>query len=125
MLFKAVIGVAGHEMGEKRLLQLQCCCTRLLTLANGSVCLSTFTNWKRRRRLLLPVTGGAKKIVLGKNFILSDILPQKVSILMGCPFLMKITLPDNSGVKMRRSRRRWSTKKFCKERRSYGKILTP
>lgn len=40
MLFKAVIGVAGHEMGEKRLLQLQFCCTRLITLADVSLCLS-------------------------------------------------------------------------------------
>lgn len=27
-------------MGEKRVLQLQCCCTRLITLANDFVCLS-------------------------------------------------------------------------------------
>lgn len=128
MLFKAVIGGAGHEMGEKRILQLQCCCSRLSTLANGSVCLSVhFCQLEEKRETPFPsdVTGGSRKILLGKKLIIRDILLQKFSILMGCPFLMKITLQENSELKMRRSRRRQSTKRFCKERRSYGKILTP
>lgn len=80
---------------------------------------------KRETPFPCDVTGGYRKILLGKKLIIRDILLQKFSVFMGCPFLMKITLPDNSGLKMRRSRRRQRTKKFCKESRLRGKILTP
>lgn len=59
-------------MGEKRLLQLQCCCTRLITLANGSVCLSVhFCHLEEKRETPFPchIAGGARKILLGKNLL--------------------------------------------------------